>query len=103
MRQFHGKLWLAGEAWNLSISGNIIERVALLIRYGIIRMAERCRICGRWLAETGLSVGGVCLGAFGKYCDLSAEALTTRSWFDFGMKIGWHVHCEWLQLFYGSP
>jgi hypothetical protein len=43
---------------------DIIGRVALLIRYGIIRMAERRRVCGRRLAETGLSVGGVCLGAF---------------------------------------
>jgi hypothetical protein len=77
---------------------DIIGRVALLIRYGIIRMAERRRVCGRWLAETGLSVGGVCLGAFGKYRDPSSEALATRSWSDFGTEIEWHVHCEWLPL-----
>jgi hypothetical protein len=77
----------------------IIERVALLIRYGIIRMAENCRVCGRWLAETGLSVDGVCLGASGRYRDLPTEALATRSSFDFGIEFGWHVHCEWLPLF----
>jgi hypothetical protein len=74
------------------LAGDIIERVALLIRYGTIRMAERSRVCGRWLAETGLSVGGICLGAFERYRDLSKEALATRSSFDFGMKTGWHVH-----------
>jgi len=49
----------------LPISCDIIGRVALLIRYGIIRMAERCRVCRRWLAKTGLSVDRVCLEAFG--------------------------------------
>jgi hypothetical protein len=76
----------------------IIGQVALLIRYSTIRMAERCWVCGRWLAKTGLSVGGVCLGAFGKYRELSSEALAIRSLFDFGTKIGWHAHCDWLQL-----
>jgi hypothetical protein len=89
----------AHEAIILQFFGDIIERVALLIRYGTIRMAERCRVCGRRLAKTGLSVGGVCLGAFGKYRDLPSEALATRSSFDFGMKSEWHVHCGWLPLF----
>jgi len=62
-------------------------------------MAERRRVCGRWLAKTGLSVGGVCLGAFGRYRDPSSEALATRSSSDFGMETGWHVHCGWLPLF----
>jgi hypothetical protein len=65
---------------------DIIERVALLIRYGTIRMAERCRVCGRWLAETDHGVGGLWVEAFGKYCDLTAVALTLRSLFDFGIK-----------------
>jgi hypothetical protein len=38
---------------------------------------------GTWLAETGLSVGGVCLGAFGEYRDLrkgSREKKLVRLW-----------------------
>jgi hypothetical protein len=80
--------------------GDISGRVALPICYGIIRMPERRRECGRWLTKTGLSVGGVCLGALGKYRDLPSGALAKRSWFDFGMRIGWHVHCDWLPLLF---
>ena len=90
---------LQGKAEVGQYRGDIIGRVALLICYGIIRMAERRRVCGRWLTKTGLSVGGVCLEAFGKHRDPSSEALATRSLCDFGREIGWHAHCDWLPLF----
>ena len=73
------KSGIAGKAKTPQVCRDIIGRVAALIRYGIIRMAEKRRVCERWLAETGLSVGGVCLGAFRKYRDLSSEALAIRS------------------------
>lgn len=81
----------------------IIERVALLIRY---------TAPSAWLKDAGYADAGwrrqlmewVDLGLkrSENNRDLSAEALTTRSLFDFGIKTGWHVRCGWLQLLVGA-